>query len=170
MAHYLVKTSGKEFDISVEYHGDKYLAVVNGTKHEINYESLGGSRMLMLLDNRSSEIDIRANSYDNHRTVFIRGQEVDVEVEDFRLAQVKKAAGISIPGSVVKAIKAPMPGLVLEVKVNDGDRVSGNQPLLVIEAMKMENVIKATGEAVIKKVAVVSGQSVEKNDLLIEFA
>ena len=62
-----------------------------------------------------------------------------------------------------------MPGMILEIKVQAGDKVQKLRPLVVIEAMKMENIIKSPVDAVIKKVSVAAGKSVEKNDILIEF-
>jgi acetyl/propionyl-CoA carboxylase alpha subunit len=66
------------------------------------------------------------------------------------------------------AIRAPMPGLVLEVKVTDGQKITKGDPVLVLEAMKMENILKATSDGMVKRVAVAKGDKVEKNDLLIE--
>jgi biotin carboxyl carrier protein len=66
-------------------------------------------------------------------------------------------------------LKAPMPGLVIEYFVKEGDEVQAGDKLMILEAMKMENVIKATGEGKIKKLVVTKGNTVEKNQLLIEF-
>ncbi len=66
-------------------------------------------------------------------------------------------------------IKAPMPGLVLEIKVKKGDIVKKGDPILVLEAMKMENIIKADGDGEIKSIAVEIGSSVEKNQVMIHF-
>lgn len=169
MSRYLVTIQRREFDISFAPTGDNYTATVNKKRKQVSFEPLGGSRMLLTVDNQPSEIDIRANGYDNNRLVFIKGTEIEAEIEDYRLAQVKKVAGVAAVGTAIKAIKAPMPGLILEMKVSVGDKVRRQQPLAIIEAMKMENIIKSPVDAVIKKVAVLSGQSVEKNDLLIEF-
>ena len=169
MSRYLVKISGKEYDIAFEPSGDSFTATINKKKKHVSVEALGGSRMLLLVDNHPGEIDIRANGYDTNRLVFIKGTEIEAEIEDFRLAQVKKVAGVAVGGTAVKSIKAPMPGLILEIKVSVGDKVHKQQPLAVIEAMKMENIIKSPADAVIKSIAVTAGESVEKNDLLIEF-
>ncbi len=169
MSHYLVKASGREFDVKVESSSENYSVIINGKKKSVAAESLGGSRMLLLIDHHPAEIDIRSDSYDNRRLVFVKGTEIEVEIEDFRIAQAKKVAGISSITAEIKAIKAPMPGLILEVKVESRDKVRLHQPLVVIEAMKMENIIKSLASAVIKKVFVAPGQSVEKDDLLIEF-
>jgi biotin carboxyl carrier protein len=69
----------------------------------------------------------------------------------------------------MKEIKAPMPGLVLNVLVNAGDTVDKDTPLLILEAMKMENVIKAASSATVKKVNATKGVPVEKGAVLIEF-
>lgn len=78
--------------------------------------------------------------------------------------------GMSSAGAgKVGDVKAPMPGLVLDIKVSEGDSVSKDQPLLVLEAMKMENVIKSPTDGVIKTISVKPTQAVEKNQLLITF-
>lgn len=66
-------------------------------------------------------------------------------------------------------IKAPMPGLVLDVMVKVGDVVSKGDSVLILEAMKMENVIKAEGDAVVKSINIEKGNAVEKNQIMVEF-
>ncbi len=70
--------------------------------------------------------------------------------------------------SVDTSVKAPMPGKVLEVLVNSGDQVKKGDPLLILEAMKMENVLKSDADCTIKDVNVNALENVEKNQLLIE--
>ncbi|MEO8734509.1 MAG: biotin/lipoyl-containing protein [Flavobacteriales bacterium] len=70
---------------------------------------------------------------------------------------------------VVRELKAPMPGLVLKLLVKEGDVVKKNDPLLVLEAMKMENVIKSPGDATVKQVHVAERTAVEKGQLLLSF-
>ena len=62
-----------------------------------------------------------------------------------------------------------MPGLIIDLKVKDGDQVKAGDPLLILEAMKMENIIKSPGDATVKSVKVTMGEGVEKNQVLIEF-
>lgn len=69
----------------------------------------------------------------------------------------------------INAIKAPMPGLILEMNVKVGQEVAENDPLFILEAMKMENSITSPREGVIKSILVKKGDAVEKNQLLIEF-
>jgi biotin carboxyl carrier protein len=70
---------------------------------------------------------------------------------------------------VVNAIKAPMPGLILEISVAVGQEVKENDPLLILEAMKMENSFLSPRDGVIKSIAVEKGHAVDKGQLLIEF-
>ena len=169
MAHYLVKSYGKEFDIRIEQAGEDFRVIVNGREQTVQSSSSGKSKSVMLVDGQSHEISIDSNGYDNSRLVNVGGVEIELEIDNFRLAQLKRAAGNSIGKAASKEIKAPMPGLVLEIKVNPGQKVVPGQQVLVIEAMKMENSIKSSTAAVVKSVAVSKGKSVEKGDLLIEF-
>lgn len=70
---------------------------------------------------------------------------------------------------VVNAIKAPMPGLILEISVCVGQVVKENDPLLILEAMKMENSFLSPRDGIIKSIAVSIGNAVDKGQLLIEF-
>lgn len=71
--------------------------------------------------------------------------------------------------SALKDIKAPMPGLILDLKVKEGDEVKKGDVVLILEAMKMENIIKAPGDGKVKSVKVNLKDSVEKNQVLIQF-
>jgi biotin carboxyl carrier protein len=66
-------------------------------------------------------------------------------------------------------LKAPMPGLVLEVKVSENQAVKKGDPLVILEAMKMENILKAAADGVVKTVKIKKGETVEKNQVLIIF-
>jgi biotin carboxyl carrier protein len=66
-------------------------------------------------------------------------------------------------------LKAPMPGLVRSISVQEGQAVQKGEAILILEAMKMENIIKAAHDGVVKKIAVQEGQAVEKNAVLVSF-
>ena len=77
--------------------------------------------------------------------------------------------GLSVGGvQQQNTVKAPMPGLVLQILVEPGQVVQKGDPLLLLEAMKMENVIKAAGHGQVKTVAVEKGAAVDKGQLLLE--
>ncbi len=91
---------------------------------------------------------------------------VDIADHYERLVQ---QLGLSVGGTQLQnTVKAPMPGLVLQILVEPGQIVQKGDPLLLLEAMKMENVIKAVGNGQVKTVAVEKGAAVDKGQLLLE--
>ncbi|HVE79587.1 MAG TPA: biotin/lipoyl-containing protein [Gemmatimonadaceae bacterium] len=96
------------------------------------------------------------------------GHRYDVEALDERTRAIRElsaaAAGPVGPAPVV----APMPGLVVRVSVQPGDRVQAGQGVVVMEAMKMENELRAAGAGVVKAVLVATGTPVEKGAVLVE--
>jgi biotin carboxyl carrier protein len=168
MAHYLVTIEGREYEIEVESRGDYYVARHGDSDSNVTATHLSETRSLMHIDGTPLELDIIGNGYDRSRSVLMKAIEFSAEVEDFQLAKLRRTASLAGGGSIEKIIRAPMPGLVLEIKVKPGDKVVRNQALVIIEAMKMENLIKAQGNATVKAVHVSPKQSVEKNDKLLE--
>lgn len=99
--------------------------------------------------------------------VDVGGVEYKVDIKD-SFDQLIKDMGLS--ANVVKKlseIKAPMPGLVLDIMVKEGDQLQEGDSIMILEAMKMENVIKAPGDMIIKEVLIKKGDAVDKNQLLI---
>lgn len=100
----------------------------------------------------------------------VNGVLVDVSVTD-HIDQILDKLGMDVSASAaVKDVKAPMPGSILNVIVTEGDEVTQGDQLLVLEAMKMENVIKSPGDGKVSKIHVVEKENVEKNQVLISFA
>ena len=108
------------------------------------------------INNKSIEVKINNNTY--RIDIF---NELDSLIQDmgFELGSSK----------VVNDIKAPMPGLILEISVKIGQEVKENDTLLILEAMKMENVLTSPRAGVIKSISVNKGDAVDKNKLLIKF-
>lgn len=121
-----------------------------------------GESFHVVLENYS----IDKNSY----VLKIDGDEIEVKAQsEFDL--LLKELGISSGGTKkLKEIKAPMPGLVLDVPVKEGDTVKEGDIVVILEAMKMENVIKATGDAQVKNIKVSNGDTIDKGSVMITFA
>lgn len=103
-------------------------------------------------------------------TFRIGGENFTVRLET-ELDQLINRMGLrKVKSHIMKEVRAPMPGLVLEILVQPGVAVVKDDPLLILEAMKMENVIKATGEGVVKSVRVQKGAPVDKGAVLIEMS
>lgn len=169
MPRFMVTVDGAEFDIEVQYRSNEPLVRLNGEEVKVTRYELGESRALLLIDGGVYEIDVSSNGAGFERSVFLKGQEISASIEDYNLAQLRKTAGISSESHLEKIVRAPMPGMLLEINVKAGDTVKKGQPILIIEAMKMENVIKAQGDGVVKEIFVKSGVSVEKDDKLMEY-
>ncbi len=124
----------------------------------------------VIRDGRSYRVDVvRASSADKEYSLLINGEEYDVSLKDRYDLLLERLGMEDLQGKGVENIKAPMPGKVLDVKVSEGSEVSEGDALLVLEAMKMENVIKAPGEGKVKAIHVSVSDPVEKNQVLVEF-
>jgi biotin carboxyl carrier protein len=99
----------------------------------------------------------------------VNGNVYPVQLKDKFDLLLEKMGMNNSASSKAMIIKAPMPGLIIDLKVKAGDEVKTGDPLLILEAMKMENIIKAPGQGVVKNIKAKKGDSVEKNQVLIEF-
>ncbi|EZH72212.1 acetyl-COA carboxylase [Aquimarina atlantica] len=125
----------------------------------------------ILQNNKSFHTEIVQSDFNTKKyTVKVNNNSYQVNIAnelDSRIA----AMGFSIGSSKqVNAIKAPMPGLLLDVQVEIGQEVKEDDPLLILEAMKMENIILSPRDGVIKSISATTGDAVDKGQLLIEFA
>ena len=111
------------------------------------------------------KIDNKAKTF----TWKINGRLYTVRLQDRFDLLLEKMGMKNIASGKVNTIKAPMPGLIIDLKVKEGDSVQQGDPLLILEAMKMENILKSPGDGIVKSVKVKKGDSVEKNHVLIEF-
>ncbi len=91
--------------------------------------------------------------------------DVKTSAEASLAAALEEAAGGGAGGG---AVKAPMPGRVVKALVAEGDSVEAGQPLIIVEAMKMENEVAATGDGVVRRIAVAAGDTVESGEVLVE--
>ena len=131
----------------------------------------GRSNFSVILDGRSYNALVLKEDRDSN-TVRIRigAHTYTVELQDEQSRLMEELGLDKGAATMVKDLKAPMPGLVLSVLVKEGDAVKKGDPVLVLEAMKMENVIKAPGDATVAHIHAEKGKAVEKGQLLLNFA
>lgn len=124
----------------------------------------------IIQDNKTIKASIITSEFNKKMySVKVNNNVYMVDIND-TLDQQIEALGFEIGASkIVNDIKAPMPGLILEISVNEGQKVKENEALLILEAMKMENVINSPRDGIIKSISVKQGETVDKNSLLIEF-
>lgn len=144
--------------------------VVNGKEISWDLVQISHNSFHILFENRSYRAEIvKADHLAKTFTVKIDNRPYTIEVKTKFELLLEKMGMNTAQSTAVNAIKAPMPGLIIALKVNAGDTVLANEPLLILEAMKMENVIKSPGNGTVKTVKVKKGDNVEKNQVLIEF-
>jgi len=139
---------------------------VDGTPVEFSYQTIRQGYISLILDGRSVPVSVEHES-DGVLRVTIAGRRTDVRVKDER-ALLMEAFGLDDQGPAGGEVRAPMPGLVLDVRVAPGDEVTVDEGLIVLEAMKMENELKAPASGTVVAIHAKAGDAVEKNTLLIE--
>jgi biotin carboxyl carrier protein len=139
---------------------------IDGEAVDVDLRQSGAPELYSLLYNgRSFEMLIEAErwSYD----VTLRGERFEVQVEDERTRRLNVGRKmVSVPEGELP-IRAPIPGLVVRVLVEVGQQIQDEQPLVLLEAMKMENEIRAPRTGVVKQLSCTAGQRVEQNAVLI---
>ncbi len=125
----------------------------------------------IIKDNRSANAKLLESDISGKKLkIEVEGEAFDIEIKD-ELDQRLDSMGFSnVSTKHIKEIKAPMPGLVIDVTVKEGQEVKEGDRLLILEAMKMENSIMIHANATIKRVAVTPGQAVDKGQVLVELA
>lgn len=157
---------------------EKYKAKVNGemefqfTKEQISAPDITGSSASgfhVLKDGRSFKAELqKSNFLQKIYSININSNTYEVKISN-ELDLLIEDMGLSLAAAqVVNDIKAPMPGLILDVLVEVGTEVKEGDYLLVLEAMKMENTLTAPRDGVVKSISVKKGLTVDKNQLLIE--
>lgn len=128
------------------------------TKH-ILYKNKSYNVELTALDRAEKELKIKVN-----------GNVYSVRITTALDLLLKNLGMDNSSASKVQQVKAPMPGLVISILVVDGQEVRKGDNLLILEAMKMENIIKSPTDGRIQKVEVAQGSKIEKNQVLVKFA
>ncbi|MBV2144629.1 acetyl/propionyl/methylcrotonyl-CoA carboxylase subunit alpha [Falsochrobactrum sp. TDYN1] len=98
-----------------------------------------------------------------------RGMDVIAHVRKPRVAELAKLMPVKLPPDTSKMLLCPMPGVITSILVEEGDTVEASQPLATVEAMKMENVLRAERRATVKRIAATQGASLAVDELIMEF-
>ena len=160
---YIAAVEGREYDIGLVEAG---VVSVGDARHNVDLQSIdGGFHYSLLLGAISYEVFVE--QCDDVCFVTIEGHRYRVEVEDERHRRSGAPVGPATeePGEWV--VTSPMPGVVVAVLVQEGDSVMPGQGLAILEAMKMENEIRAPRSGIVEMVGVSAGQKVGKGDELV---
>lgn len=166
---YQVTVNDKKFQI--EWDAKKASGMLNGIPFDMDARKISENKSHWLHENKSYNIEVVSlDTETKTATIKVNGNSYTVELKD-RYDDLIKSLGMEGGNkNKVAVLKAPMPSMVLDILVKEGDTIEKDTPLLILEAMKMENVIKSPTSGAIKKIVAVKGTAVEKNAVLIEFS
>ena len=169
--HRFIGTHGQEQrTIELEPHeGGRYRITVDDRAYEVDARQLEGGNWSLLIDGKSYDVELeRTGDQESlgHYNALVWGKVVDLTVRDERHLRMGVGSGaLSAEGPQV--VLCPMPGKIVKLLVAVGDEVEANQPLVIVEAMKMENELRAPTSGKVSKISVEEGQAVEANAKLI---
>lgn len=137
---------------------------------EVDIQELNNGHLHVIYQHKSYNVEVVSTDATNKTAVIkINGKEYYTSIED-RMDLLLKEMGLEDRlNPLISDIKAPMPGLVLSIDVVEGQELNKGDNILILEAMKMENILKSTTGGLVKKIHVRQGDKVEKNQVLITF-
>lgn len=168
---YNITINGKNtLKSELDFKSNKVSGTLNGKSIDADILNVANQEYHLLLNDRSYNILlVKADYAEKKLVVKVNGKKYTLDVKD-KYDELLHNLGLdNIAAKKINDVKAPMPGMVLNILVGEGQQVKKGDSLLVLEAMKMENVIKSPTDGVIKKVVATKGNAVEKNQLLIQF-
>lgn len=130
---------------------------------------VGHRQFHILRNNRSYNIKILSTDFANKTmTIAVNGNNYELVLADEYDQMVRKMGLLTTKAHKINSIKAPMPGLIIDIMATIGQQVESGTPLMVLSAMKMENIITSHGEGIIKNIKVKVNNTVDKGELIIE--
>ena len=144
---------------------------LNGQPFAWDIVALGEGRYHVLHHGKSYSAELVSADYAAKTFVLkVNGQRIELQAKD-RFDRLLEQMGLSNASAAkVNELKAPMPGLIVDIRVQPGQAVQKGDPLLVLEAMKMENILKAPADGVVGSVKVELRANVQKGQVLVQFA
>jgi biotin carboxyl carrier protein len=160
---YITTINDKEFLVEVL---DDHHVSINGKTYQVDFEAVSGQPVYsLILDGKSHEAYVREG--DDAWQVLLRGRLYPAKVEDEREKRLRAAAGGGVAEGGEYHLKAPMPGLVVAIPVEEGQEIKKGQVLLILESMKMQNELKSPRDGIVNRIKVKAGESVEQKQALL---
>jgi biotin carboxyl carrier protein len=160
---YITTVEDKQF--VVEIIDEKHVSV-DGKVYEVDFESVSGQPVYSLIVDGKSHEGYVAQGEDNWQ-VLLRGRLYPIKVEDEREKRLRSAAGGGVAETGEFHLRAPMPGLVVTILVEEGQQIKKGQVLLILESMKMQNELKSPRDGTMGRVRVKAGETVEQKQTLL---
>jgi len=164
---YKIKVNG-HIDLNVET--GKNGSTINGEAVNATVSKIDAANYHIIENYKSYNAEVVSFSKEEKTAVIkVNGNTYELKAKDQFDALLDQLGLSNLNSNKISDIKAPMPGLVLKVLVNEGDEVKKGDNLFILEAMKMENIIKAPADATVKSIKVKPTDKVEKGQLIILF-
>ncbi len=151
-----VDVKGRRFTVEVSRGAGAFLVSIDGRQHEVDVKEVDGV-LSLLIGTKSYEVVV------DGMMVHVDGVPVEVSI----VAPRRRAATHAEEADGPQRITAPMPGKIVKLLVKPGDKVDARQGLVVVEAMKMENELRARAGGTVSEVRVTEGSSVEAGAILV---
>ena len=164
---YSVSVNGRTVDIEVD--GDSVR--VGDTTSRARILDLDGPATplrLLSIGEEIHRVQLRPGESRGRYTLWIDGFRFEVEALDERTRAIRELSAAAAKPAGPAPLVAPMPGMIVRVNIGEGDGVNAGQGLIVMEAMKMENELRAAAAGTVKRIHVAPGTAVEKGALLLE--
>ncbi len=158
---YIVNIDEHEHKVDITKEKGRYVASLDGKKMDVELVHDGGDQLTIVVDNQPYVITVESES-----SLRVNGEAYMVNVLDERIQQLMKASPEKFQKKDM-ALKAVMPGLVIDIMVKEGDLVKTGDALLVLEAMKMQNELKTPQDGKVKQVIAQKGKTVNTGDTLL---
>lgn len=157
--------------------GNSFAVEINNTGGVLNKEDftwdiiqIKEKSFHIIKNNKSYNVEVLSvNNEEKRFFIKVNGLKYKINVKDKYDELLQNLGMDNLSNKKVSDLKAPMPGLVLEISASQGATVKKGDTLLILEAMKMENMIKSPTDGVIKNIAINKGETVEKNQLILNF-
>ena len=156
-------------DIIIEYKEENEKKILNDIFIDADIQSIGEGHFHILFKGKSYRAELVSFEDKKNIKVKINGKLVALEIKDKGDLLLEKMGLSATTAAKKQEIKAPMPGLIIDIMVKEGDEVKTGTPLLVLEAMKMENIIKSPCDGIVMQLVAKKGDVVEKNKILIKY-
>lgn len=170
MSYTVTNQNGISFKTDLKTNGSVFEGILNDKEVSGSFIKINDYQYHFIHNNNSYNVEvIKINHDDKAMVVKINSVRYTLSLKD-KFDELLKNLGLdNLTAKKVSDVKAPMPGMVLSILVKEGDEVKKGDTLLILEAMKMENSLKATADGLVKKIVAVKGTAVEKNQVLIQF-
>jgi biotin carboxyl carrier protein len=160
---YIARIGDREIPVQITGDGPRYNVRIGDRTLEIDAARPEEHLLSLILDGRSYQADVQIE--ENHCAVLLEGQTFEFELYHERRAALGARRRGESAGA--RTIRTQMPGKIVRILVDVGAEVEKNQPLIVVEAMKMENEMRAPKRGVVKKIGVNEGEAVEAGTVLV---